>query len=65
LAADGPSVTVVSYGFDNTGAAIAAGDTDGQTARTPEPSSIAESGLAALILGAEGLRRWRKARWAA
>jgi len=57
-AADGPNVTLVQYAFDNTGATIAAGD----GAVTPEPSSIAESSLAALILGAEGLRRWRKAR---
>jgi hypothetical protein len=57
LASDGPTVTVIQYAFDNSGVQIAAGQGE-----TPEPASIAESGLAALILGAEGQRRWRKAR---
>lgn len=56
-AADGPNITVIQYAFDNTGATIGAGEVP-----SPEPSSLAESGLAALILGAEGLRRWRSAR---
>jgi hypothetical protein len=62
-ASDGPSITIVQYAFDNSGVEITAGE--GAALATPEPSSIAESGLAALILGAEGLRRWRKARKAA
>ena len=56
--ADGPNLTVISYAYDSSGALLPAGD----TGSTPEPSSLAESGLAALILGAEGLRRWRKTR---
>jgi hypothetical protein len=58
-AADGPNVTIIQYAYDPSGALITAGDSG---ASTPEPASIAETGLAALILGAEGLRRWRKAR---
>ena len=56
--ADGPNLTVIGYAYDSSGAVIPAGD----TGSTPEPSSLAESGLAALVLGAEGLRRWRKVR---
>jgi hypothetical protein len=59
-ASDGPSITIVQYAFDNSGVEITGGQ--GAASATPEPSSIAESSLAALILGAEGLRRWRKAR---
>lgn len=58
----GPNLTIIQYAFENNGAAINTGE---MTDSTPEPSSIAETGLAALILGAEGLGRWRKARQAA
>jgi hypothetical protein len=54
---DGPIVTLVDYAYDTSGAEIPAGDTG-----TPEPSTFALSGLAALVLGAKGLRSWRAAR---
>jgi hypothetical protein len=62
LASFGPTLTIIQYAFDTTGVQITAGQLP---APAPEPSTIAESGLAALILGAEGLRRWRKVRKAA
>ena len=53
----GPNVTVEGFAFDDSGAKIAAGDTG-----VPEPSTLPLTGLAALALGAAGLRRWRAAR---
>jgi hypothetical protein len=50
-------VTLVDWAYDTSGAQIFAGDTG-----TPEPSTFALSGLAALALGAKGLRSWRAAR---
>jgi hypothetical protein len=52
-----PDVTLIDWAYDTSGAQIPAGDTG-----TPEPSTLALSGLAALALGAKGLRRWRAAR---
>jgi len=59
----GPNLTIVSYAFDTTGAILDAGDTTGGS-ETPEPATFAMTGLAALALGAAGVRRWRKARQA-
>ena len=57
----GPDLTIIAYGVDDSGLQIAAGDAGGGAA-TPEPSAIYMSGLGALVLGAEGLRRWRAAK---
>jgi hypothetical protein len=51
----GPNVTIYGYAYDDTGAFIAAGATS-----VPEPSSAAFLALGALIVGAKGLRAWRR-----
>lgn len=48
--------TIIGYAFDNTGAALTAG----QTAAVPEPATTVVLGLGALALGASGVRRWRR-----
>jgi hypothetical protein len=52
-------VTLMDWAYDTSGAQIPAGDTG-----TPEPSTFVLTGLAALALGAKGLRAWRKAKLA-
>jgi hypothetical protein len=57
----GPLVTVEGFAYDTTpNEKIAAGDTG--ISATPEPGTFALTGLAALALGAAGMRRWRAAR---
>jgi hypothetical protein len=57
-----PTLTITEWAWEDNGAVLPAGDT---TDPTPEPATAITTGLAALALGAEGLRRWRKARKAA
>jgi len=53
----GPNLTVLGYAYDDSGKRINTGDLP-----TPEPGTLALTGLSALALGAVGLRRWRAAR---
>jgi hypothetical protein len=53
----GPDLTLEQWYYDDSGAQIAAGDT--VSTGVPEPGNLATTGLAALILGAAGVRRWR------
>lgn len=54
----GPDVTIEGYAYDNTGAQISTGDT---TSSVPEsgPTAVLAAIGAALVLGADGIRRWR------
>jgi hypothetical protein len=54
----GPTLTIHDWAYDASGQPLAAGN-------APEPATAVETGLAALALGAVGLRKWRKARNAA
>lgn len=58
----GPDLTIDGYAYDTTpGQKLPAGD---QGTATPEPDTFALMGLAALALGAVGVRQWRAARLA-
>jgi hypothetical protein len=52
----GLDTEVVEFAYDDTGNLLATGQ------NTPEPATMFPTGLAALALGATGIRRWRKAR---
>lgn len=58
--AGGPLVTIYRYGWDNTGAKPSMGQTP-----VPEPTAAALTALAAMALGARGVRSWRQKRDAA
>jgi len=51
----GPDVTIFGYAYDDTGALILTGT-------VPEPGSVAIAALGALMLGAKGVRHWRRQR---
>jgi len=55
--AGGPTVTILGYAYDNTGAKPSMG-------MVPEPSSGALLVMGALALGSRGLRKWRQNRTA-
>ena len=57
------SYHLTSYAYDTTpNQVVAAGDTVGST--VPEPSSLALGAMGALVLGAAGVRKWKKDRQA-
>lgn len=60
----GPNLIVHDWAYDDAGQALEAGQTLDATS-TPEPGTVVSTGLAALVLGAVGLRGWRKTRKAA
>jgi hypothetical protein len=53
----GPDLQLVAWAYDNAGAQTPAGSSG-----VPEPGTLGSTGLAALVLGAAGVRRWRAAR---
>ena len=61
---DGPELIIEAWAYDDTGAKIKAGALPAAPS-VPEPGTLASTGLAALALGAAGLRRWRNTRQAA
>lgn len=54
----GPELTIWGYAYDDSGNALGAGSLTSM----PEPDTFAATGLAALALGAAGMRRWRRKR---
>jgi hypothetical protein len=57
----GPDLTIQDWAYSDYGGILAAGSLDD----SPEPATAVSTGLAALALGAVGLRNWRKTRKAA
>jgi hypothetical protein len=53
----GPDIDILGWAYDTSGNLLPAGETG-----VPEPSTLAMTGLAALALGAKGVRQWRRAR---
>ncbi|HXA51627.1 MAG TPA: PEP-CTERM sorting domain-containing protein [Candidatus Acidoferrum sp.] len=57
----GPELTIHNYAWDDSGAPLPAGQSL-DASQIPEPATAVSTGLAALALGAVGLRQWRKTR---
>jgi hypothetical protein len=61
--ANGPNLTIVDFAYEDSGQKLAAGAltpfVPPPPSGTPEPATLATTGLAALILGAAGVRKWR------